>query len=252
MTDVQAKNDNINVPAEANFQKLEAPQKQSQEVHGYMRDLYKSSGSDFSKTMDSIQAGRDTSKSHIPGLDLVDPGSAKNPLDAAKAELSKYADVPGFQSIANGKIPGLDGQHGNLPSFENAPQNMKLDEKGNLNYDLPKGIQGHDGPMKVTVNAESGIASFTNQKGEIVQYEDHKTGQVIDRRDDNGSGDRWFYDEPGKDPKRLSTGLYNDPKMGDDGQVKFGVEKASNPFFDGYLLPAQGTDQYTLGKGRTS
>jgi hypothetical protein len=133
------------------------------------------------------------------------------------------SDAPGFQNIASGKVPGLDGVHGNKATQDNLPQNVQQDANGNLTYDLPKGIQGHEGAMHVSVNAETGVASFKNDKGEIVQYEDPKSGQVLDRRDDHGDGNNvWWIDKPGQSPSQLEHGVENDPKLSADGKVTYG------------------------------
>lgn len=143
--------------------------------------------------------------------------------------ISIHSDAPGFQDIASGKVPGLDGVHANNASRENLPQNVQQDANGNLTYDLPKGIQGHEGPMHVSVNPETGVASFTNDKGEILQYEDSKSGQVLDRRDNHGDGNKvWWLDRPGQKPEQLPNGIEFDPKLGADGKLSIG-NSSDNP-----------------------
>ncbi len=140
------------------------------------------------------------------------------------------SDAPGFQPYLDKDkdgafepedLPGVRGADGTV-NPENLPQNVHQDANGNLIYDLPKGVQGHDGPVQVSINPETGIASFTNDKGEVVRYEDPTSGRVLDKRDSNGDGvPEWWEDEPGKEPEQIPPGAPNEPTMNADGTMTY-------------------------------
>lgn len=161
-------------------------------------------------TMNRTGLGRDqtgTVTVHPDGSETTEITNKDKTVTTIDRSQSGTAGAVGFESNApgltnikceNGTWSGLPGQ-----SDSNKPDNVVVEANGQISYDLPQGIKGHEGQTHVTLNEKGEPTYQQNLNGTNVEYDKDGNATKYSVHNDQGDysltkkDDSWTYQKEG-------------------------------------------------------